>query len=164
MPSFWSSVANSAWNTRRSKRTPSASVVSNARLTLPSPHRPTAATAGDGLGDLHRLVHQARRRHHARDQARALGLGRIHHAAGQDQIHRLGLADRAGQPLRAADARDDAELDLRLAELGVVGGDDDVALHRELAAAAERKARDRRDHRLARARDAVLVAGEVADD
>ena len=34
MPSFWSSVANSAWNTRRSKRTPSASVVSNARLTL----------------------------------------------------------------------------------------------------------------------------------
>ena len=34
MPSFWSSVANSAWNTRRSKRTPSAKVVSNARLTL----------------------------------------------------------------------------------------------------------------------------------
>ena len=62
--------------------------------------------AGDGLGDLHRLVHQARRRHHARDQARALGLGRIHHAAGQDQVHRLGLADRAGQPLRAADARE----------------------------------------------------------
>ena len=67
----------------------------------------------------------------------------------EDQVHRLGLADRAGQPLRAADARNDAELDLGLAELGVVGGDDEVALHRELAAAAERKARDRRDHRLA---------------
>ena len=57
----------------------------------------------------------------------------------------------------------DAELDLRLAELGVVGGDDEVALHRHLAAAAEREARDRRDHRLARARDAILVAGEVAE-
>jgi hypothetical protein len=34
MPSFWSSVANSAWKTRRSKRTPSARLVSNARLTL----------------------------------------------------------------------------------------------------------------------------------
>ena len=34
MPSFWSWVANSAWNVRRSKRMPSDSVVSNARLTL----------------------------------------------------------------------------------------------------------------------------------
>src|SRR6266480_649806 len=33
MPSFWSSVANSEWNTRRSKRTPSASELSNARFT-----------------------------------------------------------------------------------------------------------------------------------
>src|SRR5262249_41317389 len=33
MPSFWSSVANSEWKSRRSKRTPSASVVSKARLT-----------------------------------------------------------------------------------------------------------------------------------
>ena len=102
-------------------------------------------------------------RHDARDQAGALGLGRVHHAAGEDQVHRLGLADRARQPLRAADARDDAELDLGLAEFRVVGGDDEIALHRELAAAAERKARDRRDHRLARARDAVPVGGEVAD-
>ena len=28
MPSFWSAVANMAWNSRRSKRTPSLSVVS----------------------------------------------------------------------------------------------------------------------------------------
>jgi hypothetical protein len=32
---------------------------------------------------------------------------------------------------------------------GVFGGDDEVAHHRELAAAAERESRDRRDHRLA---------------
>ena len=34
MPSFWSSVANSAWNTRRSNIRPSASGTSNARLTV----------------------------------------------------------------------------------------------------------------------------------
>ena len=37
-------------------------------------------------------------------------------------------------------------------------------MHRELAAAAEREARDRRDHRLAHARDAIPVAGEVAHE
>ena len=94
----------------------------------------------------------------------ALGLGRVHHAAGQDHVHRLGLADRARQPLRAADAGDDAELDLGLAELGVVGGDDDVAQHGELAAAAERKARHRRDDRLAGARGAIPVGAEIARD
>ena len=118
---------------------------------------------GDGVGDLHRLVHQARQRHHARHQTGALGLGGVHHAAGEDHVHRLGLADRAGEALRAADAGDDAELDLGLAEFGVVGGDDDVALHGELAAAAEREARDRRHDRLARARGAVPGAGEIAE-
>ena len=29
-------------------------------------------------------------------------LGRIDHAAGEDQVHRLGLADRTGKPLRPA--------------------------------------------------------------
>jgi hypothetical protein len=69
-----------------------------------------------------------------------------------------------GEPLRAAVAGHDAELDLRLAELGVVGGDDQVALHGELAAAAERKAGDRRDHRLAGARDGVLVGAEIVQE
>ena len=39
----------------------------------------------------------------------------------------------------------------------------DVALHGELAAAAERKAGDRRDDRLARARGASQWAGEIAE-
>jgi hypothetical protein len=43
----------------------------------------------------------------------------------------------------------------RLAELGVVGRDDEVAHHGDLAAAAEREARDRRDDRLAPLADAV---------
>ena len=61
----------------------------------------------------------------------------------------LALPTEAGEALRAAGARHDAELDLGLAELGRVGGDDDVAHHGELAAAAEREARDRGNDRLA---------------
>ena len=125
-------------------------------------HQRDQRHAGDRFGGLHRLVHQARRRHHARDETRAFRLRGIHHAAGEIEIHRLRLADRARQALRAADARNDAELDLGLAELRVVRRDDHVAHHRELAAAAERKARDRRDHRLAHPRHAIPVAGEIA--
>ena len=64
------------------------------------------------------------------------------------------LGNFAREPLRAADAGDDAELDLGLAEFGTVGGDDDVAMHGQLAAAAEREAGDRGDDRLGGARGA----------
>ena len=55
---------------------------------------------------------------------------------------------RRGEPLRAAEAGDDAEVDLGLAELRLVAGVDEVARERELAAAAEREAVDRGDRRL----------------
>ena len=61
--------------------------------------------AGDRLGGLQRLVEQVVGRHDAGDQAGALGLLGVHHPAGQAHFHRLGLADRARQPLRAAHAR-----------------------------------------------------------
>ncbi|MPL85440.1 hypothetical protein SDC9_31408 [bioreactor metagenome] len=116
------------------------------------------------LGDLvrrgHRVGQQLGQRHDAADKARAFRLGRIHEAAGQMHVHRLRLADEAGQPLRAAHAGDDAEVDLGLAELGVLGGDDEIAHHRQLAAAAERIARHRRDHRLAGFQDAVGLGAE----
>jgi hypothetical protein len=54
----------------------------------------------------------------------------------------------------------DAELDLGLAKLRGVGGEDEVAHHRQLAAAAEREARHRRDHGLACAGE-LLPAGEI---
>ena len=101
---------------------------------------------------------------------------RGHRPAGEDQLHRLGLADRPRQPLRATGAGHDAELDLRLAELGILGGHDHVADHRQLAAAAEREAADGRDERRADrgdplpAREAALdgqadrrLGGELAD-
>src|SRR5438445_134283 len=112
-------------------------------------HHHRSRVAGDLLGHRHRLLHQLVERHDARDEARALRLLRVHHARGQAKVHRLRLAGEARQPLRAAEARHDAEVDLGLAEPGVVGGDDDVALHGELVAAAERVAGDRSDHRLA---------------
>ena len=69
-----------------------------------------------------------------------LGLLGIHEAARQVHVHALGLADEARQALGAAEARDGAEVDLGLAEAGGVGGDDEVAHHRQLAAAAQRVA------------------------
>ena len=62
-------------------------------------------------------------------------------------LARLG-PDQPAQPLGAAGAGDDPEQHLGLAELGVLGGEPDVGGQRQLAAAAERVAGDRGDHRL----------------
>ena len=59
----------------------------------------------------------------------------------------LFVADQARQPLGAAEAGDDPELDLGLAEDGRLGGDPHVAGHRQLAAAAEGERVDRGDRR-----------------
>src|SRR5690606_38260258 len=69
-------------------------------------------------------------------------------------------SDRAGEPLRAAHARPDAELDFGLAELRAVCRDDEIGHHRQLAPAAEREAVDRRYPRLAGRDDAALPAGD----
>ena len=58
----------------------------------------------------------------------------------------------------------DAELDFRLAELRIVRRDDEIALHRKLAAAAKREARDRGDDRLARMRGAIPSGDEVSEE
>ena len=62
---------------------------------------------------------------------------------------------RRGEALGAAGAGDDAEEDLGLAELGVVGRDPEVAGERDLAATAQRIAGDGRDGRLGEARDSA---------
>ena len=49
----------------------------------------------------------------------------VHEPTGQAHVHRLGFANGAGQALRAPNRRHDAELDFRLAEFGILGGDDD---------------------------------------
>ena len=64
---------------------------------------------------------------------------RAEEIAGQYVAHRFVLADRARQALGAAAAGNDADLDFRLAEFRRLAGDNDVAGHRELTAAAERE-------------------------
>ena len=164
MPSRWSAVPNSEWNTPPLE----AHALGERRLigavdAFLGDHHRGQRQRGDRGGDLQRLLDQLFRRHHPRDETRALGLGRVHHAAGEAQIHRLGFADEAGEPLGAAGAGNDAELDFRLAEFGAVGGEDEVAHHRQFAAAAEREARDRGDDRLAQPRDAFPARDEVLE-
>ena len=70
---------------------------------------------------------------------------RGHARAGQDHLERLAPTHHAGQPLRSAAARDDAEVHLGEPELGVLRGDADVAGERQLEPAAEGEAADGRD-------------------
>ena len=71
------------------------------------------------------------------DRERLVG---AHLPPAPDQLLGARRADESGQPLRAARARDDAEQDLGLPDARVVGGDAQIARHRELEAAAERVA------------------------
>ena len=73
----------------------------------------------------------------------------VHH------LQRLLDAGDARQPLRPARARQQAELDLGNAELRVGHGDPIVGAERDLEPAAERRAVDRRDHRLGAILDRV---------
>ena len=72
--------------------------------------------------DLDSLGEELRGRHDAADEPCPLGFGGIHHAAGQAQIHRLRLADKAGKALRPADAGHRAERNLGLPKSGIFGG------------------------------------------
>jgi hypothetical protein len=66
--------------------------------------------------------------------------------------------DGTRQALRSARAGNDAQLDFRLAELGVIGGDDEVAHHGQLATAAQGEAADGGDHWLAHAANLLPIA------
>ena len=70
--------------------------------------------------------------------------------AGQHDLHRARFAHDARPALRAAAARDDADVDLRLPELRRLRGDDHVARERQFAAAAVAVTADGGDDRLAR--------------
>ena len=68
-----------------------------------------------------------------------------------DELHRLGLPDRAREPLRASGPREDAERHLRQADLERAGpGDAEVARERDLEPAADRVAVDRGEDELGR--------------
>src|SRR4051812_18807320 len=76
-----------------------------------------------------RGVEQLVVRHHGVDEPEPLGLIRADRVAEQVQLERLALADEPRQALRAAEARDDPEVYLRLAERRRLRGDAEVACH-----------------------------------
>src|SRR5262245_63147497 len=84
-----------------------------------------------------------------------MGLLRADGLAGQNELERAAFSDQARQPLRAAAAGKQSQLDLGLAELRVLDGDADGARHCRLATAAQCKAIDGRDHRLTEILDEI---------
>src|SRR5687767_878195 len=70
------------------------------------------------------------------------------HLGRKDELERATLSDQAGKALRAAVPRPDPELHFRLAESCVVGCYANVAGHRQLTAAPQRKTVDGSDNRL----------------
>src|SRR5207248_7352466 len=81
--------------------------------------------------------------------------------ARKDELVRAVLPHRTGQALCPAGAGNDPEVNLRLAELRGLRGDDDVADHRELAASAEGLSGDRRDYRRLDPADRLPARREV---
>src|SRR5262249_36746916 len=89
------------------------------------------------------------------DESDAPSLLGADHPAGENERKGAALADQPRQPLGAAAAGKQAQLDLGLAELRVLDGDADSARHRGLATAAQGKAVDGRNHRLAKILDEI---------
>ena len=113
------------------------------------------SVGGDLLQDCLGARDQIGGRNDLVDQPDAIGLLRADHLSGQNELQGAALADQPRQSLRSAAARNESERDFGLAELRGLHRDPDGAGHRRLAAAAERKAIDGRDHRLAEILDEI---------
>ena len=147
MPSLWSSKANSEWKSRRSKRTPSRKVVSKASLT----HSFATITEGADFSAIFSATSRASSSKSSAATTRlttTFGFFGVHHAPGQAHFHGFGLAGSARQALRAAGARNNAQINFRLAEFCRIGSQNKVAHHRQFAATAQRIAGHRRNNRL----------------
>src|SRR3989441_834675 len=102
----------------------------------------------DAAQQLLRFGEELGRGNHLVDEPDAVRFPGVDCLAREDQLQRDALTDEARQTLGPAVAGCNAELQLGLAELGVLTRDAQVAGHRELAPAAQREAVHRRDHRL----------------
>ena len=156
MPSFLSSVAAQRPKYAASSSKPSPWLVSiplfaasSANLTAIGAFEAIFLQNGLGARD------QIGGRNDLVDQPDAIGFLRADHLSGQNELQGATLADQPRQSLRATAARDKSERDLGLAEFRGLDRDPDGAGHRRLAAAAEREAIDRRDHRLAEILDQI---------
>ena len=105
------------------------------------------ALGGQGPGHFPACLHEGVGGEDLGHQPQGLGLGGVHQAAGEDHLLGRPLAHQAGQALGAAEAGDDPQVDLRLAQPGGVRGVDEIAGHGHLQAAPQGKAVDAGDHR-----------------
>jgi hypothetical protein len=101
--------------------------------------------AGDQVGGWNNLV----------DQADAIAFLRGDHLSGENELQGPPLAHEPGQPLCSSAAGKESQCHLGLAELRLIRREPDGAGHRGLAPAAESKAVDGRDHRLAQVFDEI---------
>ena len=159
MPSFWSAVAKS----RRTLRARAPSRAPSARRHRAAAWRTTRLAAATASGALAAIVGRDRAAPAAcsvgglttpltRPMRSASSASMI--VAGEDQLSRRATPTRRRQPLRAAEAGDDAQADLGHARTSPSRRVDEVAGQRQLAAAAQREAVHRRDHRDAQRLDA----------
>ena len=143
MPSLASALANTAANARFSASMPSSR--------SPAPETRLICSTASGACPASLRAHGERGVEQFVIVDDAVDEPELERFVGQDRVadevhlERLVGADEARQPLRAAEAGDDPELDLGLAEARRARRDAHVARHRQLAAAAERQAVDRRD-------------------
>ena len=111
-------------------------------------------------GELERGVDRAARLGQAVDDAERVGALGVDRVAGERELHGQAVGHPARQAQQRAGGGDERALDLGDAEPGAPRGDDEVAGQRDLEAAGDREALDRRDERLARR--ALDDAGEPA--
>ena len=162
MPSFWSSVANSAWKTRRSKRRPSRRPVSRARShALAGRHDRRAAVRGDRSRPPPGLRQDPVVRDHPGDQAGSVSASRAS-IVRPVRIRSIALAWPTSRVSRWVPPMPGITPSLisgwpKTADSPAMI---EVAHHRQFAAAAQRVAGDRGDLRGAQSGE-LLPAGEV---
>ena len=119
----------------------------------------SVGTVGQAAGERHGALHQFLVRPDLVDEADARGLRRVDGVARPQQLQRLRRAHQPGQPVGAAGAGREPDLDVGLGETGGGPGEAQVHRQREIEAGTDGGAVDRRDHRLVRVgegeRDAV---------
>ena len=150
MPSFASAVPKSAAKAWRSSSFAGAEIrLGAARARRASPG---ATATGPFAAILRAWALRVRRASSAagqdvEDEADRHRLRGVDRVAGEDHLGARMTPDAAREPLGAAEAGDDPEVHLGLAEPGLLARVDEVAGERELAAAAEREAVHRGDGR-----------------
>ena len=109
------------------------------------------------------LLNEVRLGDDLRNKTVLLGGGGIDAVTSENEFHGLRLAESASEALSSSNSGDGTELDLRLAELGVGTGVDDITAHRQFATSSKSKAVDSSDDRLLDLTD-IIPSVELLDD